>query len=210
MKNTINALLWRYATKKYQAGKKLTAEQLDGILEAVRLAPSSYGLQPFKVLVVSKPEIRQKLREAAYGQAQITDASQLLVFAVEKDLGDKQVDDYMEEISKTRGVPVSALKDFESMIKGTVNSLTKEQRQIWAAKQAYLALGVLLTAAAVEKIDATPMEGFNSVEFDKILNLEELGLKSVVIAALGFRDEKDDYLKMTKVRSPKDKFFYHI
>ncbi|MFA6105582.1 MAG: NAD(P)H-dependent oxidoreductase [Patescibacteria group bacterium] len=210
MKTAINSLLWRYATKKYNTEKKLSSEQLEGLMEAIRLSPSSFGLQSFKVLVITKPEIREKLKIAAFGQPQITDASHLLVFAIEKDLGEKHVDEYMEEISKTRGVPVAALKDFESMIKNTISSRTNEQRQEWAARQAYLALGVLLTAAAEGRIDASPMEGFNPAEFDKILGLEEKGLKTVVIAAVGFRDESDDYLKLAKVRLPKEKFFHIV
>ena len=210
MKNTINALLWRYATKKYNSNKKLSPEQLDGLLESIRLAPSSFGLQPFKVLVITDPEIRIKLRAAGFGQPQITDASHLLVFAVEKNLNEKYVDEFIAETSKIRGVKADALQGFSVMLKGAISGRTTEQRLEWAARQAYLALGVLLTAAAIEAVDASPMEGFNPDEFDKILGLDAKSLKTVVVAALGFRDEKDEYLNLKKVRWPKNKIFQQI
>ena len=210
MDKTIEALGWRYATKKYDPAKKLSEGQLNDLLEAVRLAPSSYGLQSFRILVIEDAETRKKLREAAYGQPQFTDASNILVFAVRSDLGEKDVEEYISEVAKVRGMPLDQLKGYSDMIKGAVTGRDGEARTNWAARQAYIALGVLLTAAAVNSIDATPMEGFDPAAFDKILGLEDKGLKSVVTAALGFRDESDDYLKMKKVRLPKEKLFIKI
>lgn len=204
MHDIVEALKWRYATKRFDTGKKLSRAQLGMLLEAVRLSPSSFGLETWKVIVVEDPEIRTKLRAAGYGQPQITDASHLIVFAVKKDINDALVDRFIALVADTRGVSVQSLKEYGDMIKSSIKGKSPEELRGWAARQAYLALGVLLTTAAHDGIDASPMEGFDAKQFDEIIGLEGMGLESVVILALGFRSEHDTAAQMPKVRSAKE------
>lgn len=207
MKNIIDSLNWRYATKAYDTNKKLTTEQVETLTEAVRLSPSSYGLQTYKVIHVKNPETREQLKAAAWGQTQLTDASELFVFAVKTDVNESNVDEFINLVATTRNIPNESLTEYSSMIKGTVNSLSPEHKEAWASRQAYLGLGVLLTTAALHEIDATPMEGFDNAKFDEILGLKELNLKSVVICALGYRSENDTYASLAKVRESKGNIF---
>lgn len=204
MTNIINAMNWRYATKAYDANKKLSEEQVITLIESVRLTPSSYGLPVYKVIHVKDVETREKLKAAAWGQPQITDASELFVFAVKTDINDSSVDDYAKLIAETRGVSVESLSEFTGMIKGTVNSLSEEHKSAWAARQAYIALGVLLATTALEEIDSTPMEGFDTKQFDEILGLKDYNLASVVVCAVGYRSETDSYAGLAKVRASKE------
>jgi len=206
----IEKLTWRYATKKFDKTKKLSSVQLDELLHAVHLSPSSAGVQSYKIIVVEDAAIRAKLHQAAFGQAQIADASQLIVFAAETNLDAQYVKNYIDHVAKTRGIDRSNLEGYEQMINGNVNSMTEEQRINWAKKQAYIALGVLLTSAAELGIDACPMEGFSAPQFDEILGLKEKGLTTAVIAAIGFRAEDDAYSKLNKVRKPEEEMFIHI
>jgi len=203
----VQKLQWRSAVKKFDTSKKISAEQIEELKSAIQLAPSSAGLQSYKVILVQDPETRQKLREAGYNQAQITDADVLFVFAslttMDEDFGKK----YIDLVASTRDVPREHLAGFEQMILGTLSSRTDEQKIAWSHKQAYIALGVLVSAAAELGIDAGPMEGFDAEKFDEILGLKEKGLTTSVIAALGFRADDDDYSKMIKVRRPKAELF---
>lgn len=198
--NLIDKLEWRYAVKKFDPTRKLTTEQLDKLLAATRLSASSYGLQPYKILVIENPEIREKLKAVSNNQAQITDASQLIVFARHADLNEKHVDAYMQNIADTRNVPLDSLAGFSGMMKSVVGQLGEAGAAVWTSKQAYIALGTLLAAAAVEGIDACPMEGFNPAGYDDILELKEKGLSAVVIAAIGFRASDDAMQHARKVR----------
>ncbi len=200
MTNIIEQLNWRYATKAYDTNKKLNSEQINNLLEIVRLSPSSYGLQPYKIIHVKNPEIREKLKTASWGQGQITDASDLLVFSVATNIDNVYVDDFIKLVSTTRNVDIEHLTEYANMIKGAIVSKDENEKTSWAAKQAYIALGLLLEAAAMENIDATPMEGFNTQAYNEILGLDDLKLTSVVVCALGYRDEKDEYINMEKVR----------
>jgi len=206
----IDKLEWRYATKKFDSAKKLSAEQLENLLAAVRLSPSSFGLQSYKILVVENPEIREKLREAAHGQAQLTDASQVIIFASKTEIDEDLVKKYVANIAKTRKIGLEHLHTYQQYMVGTVNNLSEDQKIAWSHKQAYIALGVLLTAAADLGIDACPMEGFQAGKFDEILGLKELGLTTSVIAPIGFRSAEDDYSKLAKVRTETDELFIHI
>lgn len=210
MSTLVNNLNWRYATKKFDATKKISSEDLNTLKEAVRLAASSYGLQPYKVIVVENPEIREKLKAAAYGQTQITDASQLFIFANDLNAGAESVAAYIKNISETRGVPTEALGGFADMMNGVISNLTQEAKNIWTAKQTYIALGTLLTAAAELKIDATPMEGFNPAAFNEILGFDKLGLNASVIATVGYRHEEDDTQHYKKVRKSHEELFITI
>jgi nitroreductase/dihydropteridine reductase len=206
----IDKLKWRYATKKFDTNKKLSSEQLDLLLDAIQLAPSSIGLQHYKVLVIQNPEVRAKLREAAYGQPQITDASHLIVFAAEANMDEEYGKNFINLIAETRGVARESLAGLEGMVLGAISGRTPEQRVLWAQKQAYIALGVLVAAAADQGIDAGPMEGFDPAKFNEILGLEEKGLTATVIAAVGFRADDDHFSKLAKVRRPKTELFIHI
>lgn len=203
----LKSLEWRYATKKMN-GDKVPQDKLDRILEATRLAPSSYGLTPYNVIVVEDQKLKEELQGAAYGQTQLVDSSAVLVFATWDDVTEEAVDIYINETARQRGIGSEMLGEFSGMIKGTIANMTQEQKVTWAQRQAYIGLGFALTAAATEEVDSTPMEGFNPVAVDNILGLNELGLKSVVLLPLGYRDTENDYLaSMKKVRWDNDKFF---
>lgn len=210
MSNLLESLNWRYAVKKYDATKKISSADLAILKEATKLSVSSMGLQPFKVIIVENPELRAKLAPAGYNQSGITEASQLFVFAVENNVGSKQIESYMENISETRGIPVESLKGFSDMIDGFIAGLDEEGRNNWSKKQAYLALSTLINTAASLKIDATPMEGFNPQQFDEILGLNELGLTTAVIAAVGYRHEEDATQHYKKVRKSDEEFFINL
>jgi len=206
----IEKLQKRAAIKNFDAKKKLTKIQLNQLLDAVQLAPSSLGLQAYRILVVEDAEIREKLREASHGQAQLTQSSQVFIFAIEKDLDKDYGNYYLDLVAKTRGIGREHLAGYEQMVQNTINSQTEEQKISWSTKQAYIALGVLLTAAADLDIDACPMEGFDAGKYDEILGLKAKGLSAVVIAPVGFRSDEDVYSKMQKVRRPKEDLFIHI
>lgn len=202
--NIIEKFKWRYAVKKFDTRRKLTDEQLKFLLESLNLAPTSYGLQPFKVLVIEDKNIREQLKAQAWGQNQVTDASHLVIFAAQTHLTGKDVDAFIANISKTRNIPVEALAEYEGMMKNTIQSRNPEQLTQWAARQAYIALGFLLSAAASANIDACPMEGFSNDAFDELLGLKAKGLTAVVMAPVGYRSEDDGYQNLAKVRKPLD------
>jgi len=206
----VDKLNWRYATKKFDSTKKIPAEKLNTVLDAVQLAPSSLGLQHYRVLVIKDADIRAKLRAAAYGQSQITDASQLIVFAAETGIDEAYGKKYIDNVAATRNTARENLAGFEGMVLGAINSRTPEQLVLWAQKQAYIALGVLITAAAEQDIDICPMEGFDPQQFDEILGLNEKGLTATVIATIGYRAEDDALSQLAKVRKAKEELFIHI
>ncbi|WP_300436665.1 NAD(P)H-dependent oxidoreductase [Christiangramia sp.] len=196
-------LNWRYATKKFNPEKEISQEDLNILLESVQLTASSYGLQPYELIVVKNPEIREKLKAAAWNQTQITDASYLLVFANLQSVTESYVSTYLDNIANTRNLTREDLKGMEDMIKNTTLKLPAEKQQEWAAKQAYIALGNLLSAAANLKIDTCPMEGFDAGKFDEILGLKDKNLTTAVIAPIGYRSEEDNYQHLAKVRKSK-------
>jgi nitroreductase len=198
---------WRYATKRFDATKKISAEDLNTLKEAIRLSSSSYGLQPYTVIIVESPELREKLKPVAWGQTQITDASHLFIFANDINLDASSVDSYINNISKTRGIPAESLSGFGDTMKGSIANLPQEAKDVWTAKQTYLALANLLNAAAELKIDVTPMEGFIPAAFNEILGLDKLGLNATVIATVGYRHGEDDTQHYTKVRKSQEELF---
>ena len=201
----IESLQWRYATKKMN-GDKIPQDKLERILEATRLAPSSYGLTPYQVIVVEDQELKEKLVPACYGQTQLADSSAVLVFAVWDTIDENEVENYINNIAEQRNIPVDVLGDFKGMMVGTLSNMTDEQKTIWAQKQTYIGLGFSLVASALEGVDSTPMEGFVPSKVDEVLGLKELGLKSTLVLPLGYRDTENDSLStMKKVR--RDKFF---
>jgi nitroreductase len=200
MSNIIEALKWRYATKQFDPEKKLTAEQVHTLTEALRLAPSSFGLQPWHFVVVENEAVRQKLRAAGYDQAQITEASHFMVVAAEKNVDAALVDKYMESVAKTKNIPVENLSGFRDMLNGAIGAKGESGAREWAARQAYIAVGVVVAAAALENIDAAPMEGFDPAQFDAILGLDKRGLTACVMIAFGFRKDTDPAAQAPKVR----------
>jgi nitroreductase len=198
---------WRYATKKFDATKKISTEDLNFLKEAIRLSTSSFGLQLYKVIIVENTELRAKLLPAAYGQTQITDASHVIVFANQTIVNDSDIDTYVKNVSETRGVPTEALSGFGDYMKGAVNPIPADAKVVWTAKQTYLALGNLLNAAAELKIDATPMEGFDAKKFNEILGLDALNLNAAVIATVGYRHEEDATQHNKKVRKSNEDLF---
>ena len=208
--STLSNLKWRYAAKRMN-GQKVSAEKIENILEAIQLAPTSIGLQPFTVLVIEDQETRAKIAPAIYNQPQITEGSHVIIFAAWKDYSIENVDKYINQIATLRGIPVEALDGMRNMAAGAVSGKTPEQLLAWNQKQAYIALGVGLVAAAEEQVDATPMEGFDPDALDAALGLAEKGLRSTVVMALGYRDEQNDYLNgKAKVRRVKDELFVRI
>jgi len=206
----VEKLQKRAAIKKFDPSKKISTEQLDQLQSAIQLAPSSLGLQSFKVIVVQDAATRGKLRAAGYNQPQITDASALFVFASLTTLDEAFGKKFIDLVADTRSVERTSLEGFEQMVLGTLSSRTDEQKLAWSHKQTYIALGVLVSEAAELGIDAAPMEGFDAAQFDEILGLKEKGLTTSVIAAVGFRADDDVYSKMIKVRRPKSELFIHV
>jgi len=210
MSDLIEKLNWRYATKRMN-GTAVPKEKLDTILEAIKLAPSSVGLQPYNVLVIEDKETKEKLYKVANNQPQILESSAILVFAAWKKVTAEHISEFMNLIATTRGIAVESLAEFQNKIQSSILSRTEDVNFQWAARQAYIALGHALVAAATENVDATPMEGFNAEQLDELLELEERGLRSVVILTLGYRDEeKDPFVHAKKVRRPHDELFIRV
>lgn len=205
-------LNWRYATKKMDPDRTVPEEKIAAILEAVRLAPTSSGLQPFEVFVVTNPEVRAKLRAAAYDQAQVTDGSHLLVFAAWDNYTEARIDAVVADIVAQRGAAAeAAVKGYYDQLKGMYLPRPAEENYQHAARQAYIAFGLAVTAAAFEEVDATPMEGFDPAQVDAILGLTEKGLRSVTLLPLGYRAEEGDWLLgQKKVRRELDRMVTEV
>ena len=201
---------WRYATKKFDATKKITTEDLNTLKEAIRLSTSSYGLQPYKIIIVENPELRAQLQVAAYGQAQVVDASHLIVFANEMNFGEEGIVNFSKNMSETRGIPLESIQGYVEYMKSNIVNLSEETRNIWSAKQTYLALGNLLNVAAELKIDTTPMEGFVPAQVNEILGLDKLGLNATLLATLGYRHDEDATQHYKKVRKSNEELFITI
>jgi len=201
----IAQLNWRYATKKFIPDRKIGSDDWAALEEALRLAPSSGGLQPWKFIVVTDPAIRARLLPASYNQAQITDASHLVVFASKSSFGEDDVEEHLKNVARVQGTPMETLAPLRNMlVGGIIRSMDESRRNAWARNQAYIALGTFLTSAALLGIDACPMEGFDHSRYDEILGLRTIGLESVVIAAAGFRSSTDRHAGAPKVRFPLD------
>jgi nitroreductase len=198
---------WRYATKKFDATKKITAEDLNTIKEAIRLSSSSFGLQPYKIFIIENPEIRAQIKTAAWGQAQVVDASHLFIFASKTNIGDAEVDEYVNNTSIIREIPVESLKGYANFLKGYIKPLTEDDKNVWTAKQTYLALANLLNVAAELKIDVTPMEGFLPEKVNKLVGIADLGYTASLIATVGYRHDEDATQHDKKVRKSQEDLF---
>ena len=210
MSNFIKNANWRYATKKFDTTKKISKQDLETLKEAIRLSASSFGLQPYRVLIIENPELRAKLQPAAWGQSQIVDASQLIVFANITNFGETEIDVSIANTTKTRGLPTDALKGYGDFMKSKIVALPEDVRNTWASKQTYLALGNLMNAASELKIDVTPMEGFEPAQVNEILGLGKLGLNATLLATIGYRHEEDATQHYAKVRKSNEELFINL
>ena len=196
----IDKLNWRYATKQFDNTKKLSEAQVNKLITAANLTATSYGLQPSKVVLVENPEVREELVAHSYGQRQVADASHLLVITIYKELGNQQVDTFVDRISELRGVSTESLDGMSNMIKGFLSRMNEEEKKVWMSNQAHIVLGNLMTVCAVEGIDSCPIAGFVPGKYDEVLDLEKDNLKSVLVLPIGFRKDDDKYSKLPKVR----------
>ena len=207
----LEQLNWRYATKQFDPERKISAHDWAVLEKVLLLTPSSGGLQPWKFIVVTDPAVRAKLQSAAYGQAQIKDASHLVVFAAKNNFGEADVDAHLEHTAKRHGIPVENLATYRGMlVGGIVKAMDEPARNAWARNQTYIALGNLLTSAALLGVDACPMEGFDRAQFDEILGLKAKGVASTVIATLGYRSAADKYAGAPKVRFPREQIIVEV
>lgn len=203
----LDTLEWRYATKKYDSTKKVGQKDVETIIEAARMAPSSSGLQPFRVVSITDQQLKEQIVPVAWGQQIIAESSHLLVFAAWDKYTDERIDATFDQMNNHRGLPLDTTDDYKNKLKSMFAALTDEQQAAHAAKQAYISFGMAIAQAAELKVDATPMEGFSNEELDKLLGLDKLRLKSVVLLPLGYRlGEEDWLLKLKKFRLPKAEF----
>lgn len=206
----LEQLQWRYAAKRMN-GSEVSEEKLHKILKAIRLAPSSMGLQPFQVIVIDNTKMRDEIFQNACGQPQILECSHLLVFCGWNSVSESKIDAYMDSIAHAREIDVELLDEFKQSILKFTSELSPVETREWSARQVYLALGTAIDASALSHIDTTPMEGFNATALDEILKLEDRDLHSVVLLALGYRDEhKDEFANTPKVRRRFEDLFEFI
>jgi nitroreductase len=210
MNNTLEIRKWRYATKKFDANRKVSDEDLETFLEAIRLSASSYGLQPYHIYVITSPEIRERLKPSSWGQSQITDSSHLIVFANSTDFNENLVDDYLNNVSKTRNIPKDGLKGYGDFMKSKLLDLPSETKENWTARQVYLAFGNAMQAAAELEIDTCPIEGFEPEKYNEVLRLNEKSQNAAVVLAIGNRSTEDETQHYAKVRKSKEELFTHL
>ena len=194
------SLRWRYATKQFDASRKIPADTWAALEESLVLTPSSFGLQPWKFLIVETPAVRAKLLRDSWNQAQVTEASHFVVLTARTDLTTTDIDAWVSRLSEIQGRPTEALAPMKGMIVGFAETMSEEERHAWNVRQVYIALGQLMASAAVLGIDACPMEGISKTAYDRILGLEGSGYATVVACALGYRAETDKYATAPKAR----------
>lgn len=205
----LEALQWRYSVKKF-SGEKIPEEELSKIIEAARLSASSMGLQPYKLIAVESREVKNKLSEAFYQQQQVETCSHILVFLSRKIITENYIDTYFNNIAETRGLLPLELKPFRNSVEGFTQYMSPEESEHWSEKQAYIALGNTILAAALEKIDTCPMEGFNRKMTEEILEIDSENYKVAVALAIGYRAGDDPFQHLKKVRKPLEKFIERI
>ncbi len=210
MSNFIENANWRYATKKFDTTKKVATTDLEILKKAISLTATSYGLEPYKILIIENQDIKNQLVAASWGQQIVADASHLIVFANILDFGSEQMNNYFKNVTQTRNVPMEALQGYSDFMQSSINALPLEKRNSWTAKQTYLAMNNLLNACAELKIDATPMEGFIPEKYNEILGLNALGLNAVLAVPIGYRHDDDATQHYLKVRKPAQDLFITI
>ncbi|WP_431158113.1 NAD(P)H-dependent oxidoreductase [Winogradskyella poriferorum] len=198
----IEQLNWRYATKKFDSSRSLSEDQIDTLKQAFNLTALSYGLQTLKLIVIKDKDIREGLVEVSFGQKQVVDASHLLVLCIKDNIDQEDVEDHFTTIKSIRNTSDAILDPFKEQLKNTINDMPGSKKIDWATRQAYIALGNLMTVCAIEEIDSCPMEGFLPDKLDKKLKLKDHGLKSVLLLPVGFRAEDDLFATLKKVRKP--------
>ncbi len=208
--NLLASLRWRYATKSFDAARKIPDATWDAIEESLILTPSSFGLQPWKFIVVRDPTVRENLAAESWKQPQVTEASHFVVITSRTDLNTADIDAWMARMTEIQGTRLEAVAPLKGMIEGFAQAMSQEARHIWNIHQAYIALGQLMTSAAVLGIDACPMEGINPAAYDRILGLENTGYATAVACALGYRAAGDKYAEMPKARFDRARVISHI
>lgn len=207
----LDKLAWRYATKAMDPARKVPQDKLDRILEAARLAPTSSGLQPYEILIVNNPALRAEIREVAWNQAQVVDASHLLVFAAWDDYTPERINHMFDLTNDVRGFRNEGWEAYRQQLLATYPGRGAQVNFEHAARQAYIGFSAAIMAAAFEEVDCTPMEGFDPAAVDRILNLSERGLRSAVMLPLGYRKAEEDWLvNLPKVRRPLGQFVSEI
>lgn len=215
--STLNAsqllerLNWRYAVKRFDAQKKISAADWQALEEALILSPSSYGLQPWKFVVVAQPDVRKKLLPLSWNQTQTVDASHFVVFAIKRDLGVADIERFIQRTATVRGVPAESIEGYKKMMIGDlVHGPRSKIINEWATRQTYIALGNFMTSAAMIGVDTCPMEGIDPPKYDEVLGLPAKGLQTVVACAAGYRADDDKYAKAAKVRYSRDEMIWTI
>jgi len=209
--NLLESLKWRYATKKFDSSKTIAPEVWAALENALVLTPSSYGLQPWKFLIITNPEIKEQLKRLSWNQAQVTDCSHYVVFTIKKNLTAEHIDHFVEQTATIRGIPAESMKGYRDIMVGDIvygaRSLNVNE---WATRQAYIALGNFMTSAALVGVDTCPMEGIDPAKYDRLLGLPEKGFATVVACAAGYRAEDDKYATLAKVRFPNSEVVEYI
>ena len=198
--SVLQQLKWRYATKSFDKDRLLSDNQIQTLKEAFNLTATSYGLQTLKLVVVKDKSLRQELVKHAYNQAQVLDASHLLVLCVQNQIDASDVESHFDNLQRIRQTPDAVISPFKSHLTETISQMPEDKKLTWAINQAYIALGNLMTVCAMEEIDSCPMEGFIPEAFDEVLGLNEIGLKSVLLLPVGFRSKTDFFSDLKKVR----------
>ncbi|WP_298895235.1 NAD(P)H-dependent oxidoreductase [uncultured Psychroserpens sp.] len=197
---TIDKLKWRYATKKFDPSKILTEDKLNILKQAFNLTATSYGLQTISLVIIEDEAVRVDLVEYSYHQKQVLEASHLLVICIQDDILDQDVDEHFDNVKDIRSTPETILEPYRKDLKQMIQNMTVNERQEWSTKQAYIALGNLMTVCAIENIDSCPMEGFSPTDYDRVLNLKDKNLKSVLLLPVGYRADDDMFADFKKVR----------
>lgn len=205
--NYLEALNQRYSVKKFEKGLQVPADILENILEAGKLSASSLGLQPYRIIVAESNGIKEKLIPAFYNPTQISTCSHLLIIVSNNEIKEEYVGNYFNDISKTREIPLEDLNPFKESISKHMNTLSREEMMSWSQKQSYIVLGNLMFAAALEKIDTCPMEGYKQEKIDEILELDIQKEKVAVTLAIGYRSTEDEFQNFKKVRKPNERLF---
>lgn len=198
----LDALRWRYATKKFDPEKVVSDQHVETLLEAANLSATSYGLQPFRFVVVRNQALQDQLVASSYGQRQVADASHVIVIASRTDVDADYISRYIDYVESERGMSADALDEYKSVMTGTITKMSAEGRATWAAKQVYLALGTLLAVCGALEIDACPMEGFVPREYNQILGLAEINLDATLVLPIGYRAKDDEAQNLKKIRQP--------
>ena len=206
----LEALNFRYATKAFDPEKKIPDESWSAIEQSLALTPSSFGLQPWKFLVIDSREIREKLKAASWGQGQVTDASHMVVLTARTDLEQKDIDSWIARMSDVQGTALESLAGFSSVISSFSSGMSVSEKQAWNTRQLYIALGQLMTAAALLGIDSCPLEGISPADYDEILGLKNSGYATAVGCALGYRSADDKYSSVPKARFPLEQVISHV